>query len=65
LLVADDEADASPTAVDAVGQDEVLVGRVRSVMGKASGLNYWLIADNIHAGTALNVVRIAKVLSIQ
>lgn len=65
LLVADDEADVSPTAVDAVGQDEVLVGRVRSAMGKESGLNYWLMADNIHAGTALNVVRIAKVLSIQ
>lgn len=60
ILVADEEG--APTAVDTVGCDEIFIGRVRTAMGSAAGLNYWLVADNIHAGPALNSVRIAGLL---
>ncbi|MEQ1667187.1 MAG: aspartate-semialdehyde dehydrogenase [Sulfuriferula sp.] len=60
ILVADE--DGAPTAVDAVGCDEIFIGRVRTAIGSASGLNYWLVADNIHAGPALNSVRIVRLL---
>ncbi|WP_124949321.1 aspartate-semialdehyde dehydrogenase [Sulfuriferula thiophila] len=49
-----------PTPIDTAGNDEVLIGRVREAIGDDLGLNYWLVADNIHAGTALNSVRIAE-----
>lgn len=49
-----------PTPIETAGNDQVLIGRVREAIGDAHGLNYWLVADNIHAGTALNSVRIAE-----
>ena len=49
-----------PTPIDTAGNDEVLIGRIREAIGDDLGLNYWLVADNIHAGTALNSVRIAE-----
>lgn len=49
-----------PTPIDTAGNDAVLIGRVRNAIGDDLGLNYWLVADNIHAGTALNSVRIAE-----
>ena len=49
-----------PTPIDTAGNNEVLIGRVREAIGDDLGLNYWLVADNIHAGTALNSVRIAE-----
>ena len=49
-----------PTPIDTAGNDAVLIGRIRELMGNGLGLNYWIVADNIHAGTALNSVRIAE-----
>ncbi len=62
ILVADSDDGVGPTPVDVVGCDDVFVGRIRGAMGTQSGLNYWLVADNIHSGVALNSVRIVNVL---
>lgn len=61
IAVAGSATDAEyPTPIDTAGNDAVLIGRVRDAIGDELGLNYWLVADNIHAGTALNSVRIAE-----
>lgn len=62
ILVADSDDGVGPTPVDVVGCDDVFVGRIRGAMGTQPGLNYWLVADNIHSGAALNSVRIVNVL---
>ena len=52
-----------PTAVsDASGQDPVFVGRVREDIYHPRGLNFWVVADNVRKGAALNSVQIAEVL---
>ncbi len=51
-----------PLALDAAGQDEVFVGRIREDESIANGLNMWVVADNIRKGAALNAVQIAEVL---
>lgn len=51
-----------PTPVDAAGQDEVQVGRLRADGSRPGGLNLWLAADNLRAGSALPAVRVAELL---
>ncbi|MCC8194050.1 MAG: aspartate-semialdehyde dehydrogenase [Deltaproteobacteria bacterium] len=51
-----------PMAIDAAGEDEVFVGRIREDETIANGLNMWVVADNIRKGAALNAVQIAEVL---
>ncbi len=51
---------AFPTAVDAEGGDEVLVGRIRRDPTVANGLAFWVVADNLRKGAALNAVQIAE-----
>jgi aspartate-semialdehyde dehydrogenase len=52
-----------PTAVgDAVGQDVVYVGRVRSGIDDPTELNLWLTSDNVRKGAALNAVQVAQLL---
>ncbi len=57
------EAGDYPTAVgDAVGQDVVYVGRVRSGIDDPCELNLWVTADNVRKGAALNAVQVAELL---
>jgi len=57
------EAGDYPTPVgDAVGQDVVYVGRVRSGIDDLSELNLWLTSDNVRKGAALNAVQVAELL---
>ena len=57
------EAGDYPTAVgDAVGQDQVYVGRVRSGVSDPRQLNLWIASDNVRKGAALNAVQIAELL---
>lgn len=57
------EAGDYPTAVgDAVGQDQVYVGRVRSGVNDPCQLNLWIASDNVRKATALNAVQIAELL---
>jgi aspartate-semialdehyde dehydrogenase len=57
------ESDDYPTAVaDAVGQDEVYIGRVRGGLDDPSELNLWIASDNVRKGAALNAVQLAELL---
>ena len=52
-----------PTPVhDAAGNDPVYVGRVREDISHKKGLNFWIVADNLRKGAALNSVQIAEQL---
>lgn len=50
-----------PTAHDAVGGDEVLVGRIRQDAA-GDGLALWGVCDNLRKGAALNAIQIAELL---
>ncbi len=52
-----------PTAVtESTGNDPVYVGRVREDISHPSGINLWIVSDNIRKGAALNSVQIAEIL---
>jgi aspartate-semialdehyde dehydrogenase len=50
-----------PTAGDAVGGDDVLVGRIRRDTA-GEGLVLWGVCDNLRKGAALNAIQIAELL---
>jgi aspartate-semialdehyde dehydrogenase len=53
-----------PTAVtESSGNDPVYVGRVREDISHPSGINLWVVSDNIRKGAALNSVQIAEILA--
>jgi len=63
VIVRDDPAgNVYPTALEASGRDEVFVGRIRRDFSVESGVNLWVVADNIRKGAATNAVQIAEVL---
>lgn len=52
-----------PTQVrDVGGKDHVMVGRIRNDISHHSGINLWVVADNVRKGAATNAVQIAEVL---
>ncbi|ELR99750.1 aspartate-semialdehyde dehydrogenase [Gloeocapsa sp. PCC 73106] len=61
-LVEDWEANYFPMPIDATGQDDVLVGRIRQDISHPNGLELWLCGDQIRKGAALNAVQIAELL---
>jgi aspartate-semialdehyde dehydrogenase len=62
--VVDDPANNRyPLATMAAGQDLTLVGRIRKDESIASGINMWVVADNIRKGAATNAVQIARLLA--
>lgn len=57
------ESDDYPTPVgDAVGQDVVYVGRLRTGIDDPAELNLWATVDNVRKGGALNAVQLAELL---
>jgi aspartate-semialdehyde dehydrogenase len=62
LLCDDPEANVYPMAIDTVGQDATMVGRIREDDSVPNGLNLWIVADNLRKGAALNAVQIAEIL---
>jgi aspartate-semialdehyde dehydrogenase len=50
-----------PTPLEAVGGDEVLVGRIRKDTA-GTGLAFWVVCDNLRKGAALNAMQIAELL---
>jgi len=46
----------------ASGRDETFVGRIRRDESVESGVNLWVVADNIRKGAATNAVQIAEEL---
>ncbi len=49
-----------PMAIQATGHDEVFVGRIRRDYSVKSGVNIWVVADNIRKGAASNAVQILE-----
>ena len=58
----DPAAGVYPMPVDAEGEDDVLVGRIREDASHPRGLALWLSSDNLRKGAALNSVQIAEEL---
>jgi aspartate-semialdehyde dehydrogenase len=61
-LVEDWNANYFPMPIDASGQDDVLVGRIRQDISNPNALELWLCGDQIRKGAALNAVQIAELL---
>lgn len=51
-----------PMPIDAAGKDECFVGRIREDYTIPTGLNFWVVGDQLRKGAALNAVQIAEVL---
>lgn len=64
IVVLDERKDAGyPTAVtESAGNDAVYVGRIREDISCDTGLNMWVVSDNVRKGAALNSVQIAECL---
>ncbi|MBQ8588785.1 MAG: aspartate-semialdehyde dehydrogenase [Clostridia bacterium] len=63
IVVQDDpENNVYPLAASATGTNETYVGRIRRDESVESGVNIWVVADNIRKGAAANAVQIAEKL---
>lgn len=61
IVVQDDPLNSVyPLAIKANGYDEVFVGRIRRDDSVSSGINLWVVADNIRKGAASNAVQIVE-----
>lgn len=60
VLVDNPKENLYPMAINATGHDEVFVGRVRRDNSVPSGVNLWVVADNIRKGAATNAVQIVE-----
>ncbi|HSI73710.1 MAG TPA: Asd/ArgC dimerization domain-containing protein, partial [Fimbriimonas sp.] len=64
-VVDDREANRFPTPLDASGQGDVLVGRIRQDLSNANGLCMFIAGDQLLKGAALNAVQIAEIALAQ
>ena len=63
IVMSQDRAGGYPTpGIDATRSDAVFVGRVREDISHERGLSFWVVADNVRKGAALNAVQIAELL---
>ena len=63
VVMSQDCAGGYPTAgIDAARSDAVFVGRVREDISHDKGLSFWVVADNVRKGAALNAVQIAELM---
>ena len=51
-----------PMVIDIAGTDPVYVGRIRKDNSSPNAYNFWVVADNLRIGAALNAVRILEEL---
>lgn len=56
------EENVYPTPLDTVGKDPVYIGRIRKDNSSPNALHFWIVADNLRIGAALNAIRIAEYL---
>ena len=61
-LKEDWEANYFPMPIDASGEDDVLVGRIRQDLSHPNAIELWLCGDQIRKGAALNAVQIAELV---
>ena len=62
IIVDNPEKNEYPMPINATGHDEVFVGRIRRDESVKSGVNLWVVADNIRKGAASNAVQILEKL---
>ncbi len=63
IMVYDDpKKNLYPLAIDVTGKDDIYVGRIREDESVPSGINLWIVSDNVRKGAALNAVQIAEYL---
>ena len=63
IIVQDDiKNNIYPMPINATGHDDVFVGRIRRDESVESGVNLWVVADNIRKGAASNAVQIVEKL---
>jgi aspartate-semialdehyde dehydrogenase len=55
-------AGAESPVESGAGRDAVYVGRIRRDPSVESGLNFWVVSDNLRKGAALNAVQIGEAL---
>src|SRR5699024_10052316 len=60
VLEDDPENQIYPTPLSAANKDDVFVGRVRKDLDQSNGFHFWVVADNLIKGAALNTVQIAE-----
>lgn len=62
ILQDEPENNVYPLATSVDNHDEVFVGRIRRDYSVKSGINMWVVADNIRKGAATNAVQILEKL---
>lgn len=63
ISVVDHRADEGyVTPVECAGEDLVYVSRIREDVTVENGLSFWVVADNLRKGAALNAIQIAELL---
>ena len=62
VVIDDPEQDLYPMPLTAADTDEVYVGRIREDFSIPSGLNLWVVGDQIRKGAATNAIQIAELL---
>ncbi len=59
-VVDEPQSNVYPTPIEAEGQDDVFVGRIREDLALDNGIAMWLSCDNLRKGAALNSIQIAE-----
>jgi aspartate-semialdehyde dehydrogenase len=59
-VVDDPDNNEYPMPLYLSGEDEVYVGRIRADLANPNGLAFWVVADQIRKGAALNAIQIAE-----
>ena len=59
-LVDDPQSNVYPMPIQAEGEDDVFVGRIRADLALDNGIAMWLSCDNLRKGAALNAIQIAE-----
>ena len=66
VVVQDDPANnLYPLARRSQGQDPTYIGRIRQDLDRPNTLHFWVVADNVLKGAALNAVQIAQHMTAQ
>ena len=62
-LVSGDDPNEYATAVsEATGSESIFISRLRANLTRDTGLNFWLVADNVRKSAAFNTILIAEEL---
>ncbi len=63
VVVHDDPSDnIYPMPINTVGDDKVLIGRIRRDESCEHGVHLWIVADNLRKGAALNAYQIMELI---